>query len=59
MKTRCVLLTRLIQADKEFKKKQAEEAKAKKELAAKIGSKGGPLQGGGIKKYVPHDMILI
>jgi len=39
-----------LQADKEFKKKQAEEAKAKKEMAAKIAAKGGPLQGGGIKK---------
>jgi len=37
-------------ADKEFKRKQAEDAKAKKELAAKA-AKGGPLVGGGIKKY--------
>ena len=40
------------QTDKEFKKKQAEDAKAKKELAAKA-AKGGPLIGGGIKKYPP------
>jgi hypothetical protein len=38
-------------ADKEFKRKQAEDAKAKKELAAKAAAKGGPLVGGGIKKY--------
>ena len=37
------------QADKEFKKKQAEEAKARKEMASKA-AKGGPLVGGGIKK---------
>lgn len=35
--------------DLAFKKKQMEEAKAKKELAAKAAGKG-PLVGGGIKK---------
>jgi len=40
------------QTDKEFKKKQADEAKARKELAAKA-AKGGPLVGGGIKKCDP------
>ena len=38
-----------LQADLEFKKKQQEDAKARKELAAKA-AKGGPLVGGGIKK---------
>src|SRR5436190_20212972 len=47
--TRGVRLT--FQTDKEFKKKQADEAKARKELAAKA-AKGGPLVGGGIKKYI-------
>lgn len=53
MKTRYtpILPETNIKADKAFKKKQAEEAKLKKEMAAKVGSKGGPLQGGGIKKY--------
>jgi hypothetical protein len=40
----------MAKADKEFKRKQADDAKAKKELAAKA-AKGGPLVGGGIKKY--------
>jgi hypothetical protein len=41
-----------LRTDKEYKKKQAEDAKARKELAAKA-AKGGPLVGGGIKKYIP------
>ncbi|KAH9393728.1 hypothetical protein TYRP_021450 [Tyrophagus putrescentiae] len=39
----------LDESDLEFKKKQQEEAKKLKELAAKAGQKG-PLAGGGIKK---------
>jgi len=38
----------------EFKKKQQEDAKVRKELAAKA-AKGGPLLGGGIKKS-PHPL---